>query len=66
MTQAELMEALEPLVDASCVGDVLLALARVCNEKAEHLRTNWQDAQTARHWDAVARQIDRLAAKTDM
>lgn len=60
MTQQKLIEALEPLVDASDVEDVLLALARLCNEKAEHLRCNWQDQTTAKAWDKAANAIDRF------
>lgn len=58
------MKALEPLVDASTVGDVLLALGRVCNEKAEHLRCNWQDNITAAAWDRLATRLDKIAGST--
>lgn len=66
MNQNQLISALEPLVDASSTSDVLLALARVCNEKAEHLRVNWQDAITARAWDTLARRIDKLSELTTL
>ena len=60
-TQAQLIAEIEPIVDSSSLADVLFALARMCNEKAEHLESNWQDAITARVWDRAARKIDRLA-----
>ena len=58
--QQQLIEAIEPLVDSTSLVDVLLALARMCNEKAEHLQCNWQDADGAKVWDRAARAIDRF------
>lgn len=66
LSQKELIDALEPLVDGASTGDVLLALARVCNEKAEHLRCNWQDERTARRWDALARRLDTIGGNTSL
>lgn len=63
MTQQELIQALEPMVDASGLADVVLALARMCNEKAEHLATNWQDASAAKQWDKAASLLDRVSAQ---
>lgn len=63
MTQEKLIEALELLVDASTVSDVVLALARMCNEKAEHIRCNWQDEATAKAWDHVESILDAAAMK---
>jgi len=37
-----LIDALEPPVDRIGVAEVLLALARVCNKKAEYVRHHWQ------------------------
>lgn len=61
-TQEQLILAVETLVDENSLADVLLALARMCNEKAEHLESNWQDEITARVWDRAARKLDRLSA----
>jgi hypothetical protein len=60
MTQQKLIEMLEPLVDATSLGDVILALARTCNEKAEHLRMHWQDERSAKVWDTLADKLDRI------
>lgn len=62
-TQAQLIEALEELVDASDLSTVILSLARMCNEKAEHLRCNWQDEITAKVWDRAARKLDKLGGE---
>jgi hypothetical protein len=62
-TQQGLIEELEPLVDASSLSDVILALARVCDEKSEHLLVNWQDKATAKAWDRAARVLDGVSEK---
>lgn len=61
MRQQELIDNLESLVDVTCLTDVVLALARMCNEKAEHLRSNWQDEKSARTWDKDAKQLDKCS-----
>jgi hypothetical protein len=63
MTQQELINALEPILDRSTLSDVVFALARLCNEKAEHLLINWQDDASAKAWDKAAGRIDKLAEK---
>lgn len=54
---------LENLVDRFGLGHVLSALVEMCHEKANHLRSNWQDATTARVWDANAKTIDKVILK---
>lgn len=44
-------DALESLIDSTSVVAVMQALSEICGEKAEHIRTNWQDAKLAREWD---------------
>lgn len=54
---AERIEAanqLEALVDKFSLSDVLLMLSDIAAEKAEHIRSNWQDSTTARNWDKAA------------
>ena len=58
-TQAQLVEQIEELVDGSDLASVVMALALVCMEKAEHLECNWQD--TARVWNRAGNKIIRLA-----
>lgn len=65
-TQSELIAELEPLVDASSLSDVILALARVCDEKAEHLAINWQDENAAKEWSKAARTLDKTAEKVEI
>lgn len=56
-TDVEMSEMLEGLVDRWTLTDVLEQLARVCGEKAEHLRSNWQDNESARVWDRMYNRI---------
>jgi hypothetical protein len=50
---------LEELVDSTSVMDVLEALATVCYDKAEHLRSNWPDLPdtSAMMWERAATKI---------
>jgi hypothetical protein len=52
--------ALEALIDADDLRSVVETIADICGEKAEHIRSNWQDAATASVWDRAARRILRV------
>ena len=56
-------DALEALIDGNDLGAVLESLAKICDEKAEHLQSNWQDGNSARIWTMRARAIEKLAAR---
>jgi hypothetical protein len=56
-------DRLETAIDAAGLGMVLEILAGICNEKADHLRSNWQDERTAREWDRNARHLLQAARK---
>lgn len=43
-------EQLEKIVDRVRLAAVIAALARICHEKADHVRTNWQDKDLADAW----------------
>ena len=55
-------DALEQFVDAYGLSDVLSALSDICGDKAEHLRSNWQDRASANVWARDARSIDKVAS----
>jgi hypothetical protein len=57
---------LENMVDQYGLGNVLEALVTICHGKAEHLRSNWQDPNTARVWERAARLIETPAGKVDL
>jgi hypothetical protein len=56
LTQLERM-ALEAVIDDSSVKAMLEAISEICGEKAEFIRSQWQDHATARIWDAAAGHI---------
>ena len=60
LTKQEI-DALERLIDTTDMGAVLRAIAQICHEKAEHVRTNWQDDDTANHWSRLGSKIERIA-----
>ena len=42
---------LENLVDQAGLYNVLAALVTICESKADHLRSTWQDEGAARAWE---------------
>ena len=56
----EYMSALEGLVQELTLAAILEMLERICHKKAEHLRTDWKDEETAKLWDKAARQIENI------
>lgn len=59
----DLAEKLEAMVDKHGLAHVLCGLELVCLEKAEHLRSNWQDFTTDKAWDAASRACYAAARK---
>ena len=55
------MLALETMVDKVGLRNVVYALAHICDAKAEHIRTNWQDHALAKKWENDAVKLDQLA-----
>jgi hypothetical protein len=54
---------LEDIVDRSGLANVLGGLAYIAREKADHLRSNWQDEKSARGWDQLAHVLDKTQDK---
>lgn len=52
---------LEDLVDSIGIQGVIRGLAIIAGEKAEHVRSNWQDESTGKVWDRVMNYLDRQA-----
>jgi len=42
---------------------LLLDLAFIAGEKAEHLRSNWQDPRSAKLWDHASQICDKAQAR---
>lgn len=56
-------DAIEELIDAYGLESVLNAIGDICAEKAEHIRSNWQDSVTARPWHLIAARLWRETAR---
>lgn len=54
-------DALEAIMDQCSPYDMCEMLAVIANEKADHVRTNWQDEATAKQWERVARKFEIAA-----
>lgn len=50
-------EQIEAIIDESSLPALMIVIEDVCHDKAEHIRSNWQDEQTASVWDCFARAI---------
>lgn len=62
----EHLEALERMVDETCLSEVLELLAQICWEKDEHLRSAWQDNRQAREWSRAANMLDVAASRVNV
>lgn len=63
MTDAELSDALEQLVDRASLARVIDALGTVALVKAAFIEENWADRGLARDWESAARKLEALAPK---
>ncbi len=52
---------LEAFLDAVGLSMILSDLADIASEKADHVRTNWQDEPLAKTWDRASTLLDRAA-----
>ena len=52
---------LERLIDSTSLAKVVEMLSGIAGEKADHIRTNWQDDRLASRWQRVANRLDKVA-----
>ena len=57
----KLAAELETLVDKHGIAEVLLALADVCADKAEHIQSAWQDDAHAALWNVAGEYVAQTA-----
>ena len=57
------IEEIEHILDQTSLDAVIDALATVCWEKADHLRSNWQDDMSAKVWERKAKALAKLATR---
>lgn len=60
---SEPMKALESMIDAVGLRNVLFALKCIAEAKADHISENWQDATTAKAWNRDALELEKAARK---
>jgi FixJ family two-component response regulator len=58
-----LYDRLEKLIDESSLQEVIERIVHICYEKAEHVRTNWQNEALARIWEHNASKLERIPAR---
>ena len=51
---------LEELIDEESLRNVLDGLEAICHGKAEHLASNWQDANTAKLWEKAGKLMGKM------
>lgn len=54
MKQTELEEQLETMIDSNGLTGVFMALHTIMNEKAVHMRENWQAEYMAKNFENAA------------
>ena len=60
------LATLEALIDRAGLSRVIEAMARICSDKGEHLRSNWQDEHGGKLWDKKMMFLDNLARKLEL
>jgi hypothetical protein len=60
-----LSEQLEQIIDSKGLPYVLDKLAEICQEKANHIRENWQDNKLGLEWDKIAWSIQQVSQKAE-
>jgi hypothetical protein len=61
MTSAQ--DQLEQIVDRVGLKNVIETLAIICDLKADHILSNWQDSSTASAWQRNTKVLDTAAAR---
>ena len=59
----ETKDTIEQIIDKVGISGICLLISEICNEKAQHVRENWQDENLARDWNHDARVIDKITGK---
>ena len=49
-----MLDELESLIDTHGMVNIMLALVHIADEKAEHVKSNWQDLELSDAWRKVS------------
>jgi hypothetical protein len=61
----DITETLEAMIDRHGIIHIATAIELICNEKASHIETNWQDKKLAKKWDKAATRFRAVARWLD-
>lgn len=59
----KLQHEVEALLDCHPIDEIIAAIAEVCDHKADHVMTNWQDKYLAKLWRRNAIALNQVQAK---
>jgi hypothetical protein len=54
-------DELESIVDRVGLDTLLDCLSAVCDDKAEHLASNWQDGAASKCWESASWKVAKLS-----
>ena len=63
---SETKDDLESMIDRHGLRLIASLLIDICQEKAEHIETTWQDKITAKPWTRAAKEFERAWSKIDI
>lgn len=63
MNEQDAQYTLEDIVDAIGLTETVQALSLICSEKAEHIRTSYDDRTLAAMWDRDAKKLMKFSEK---
>ncbi len=64
MDTLDLDQRLEYLIDKHGLSKTIATLVTICQEKAEHLESNWQEPTLAKQWTRAATVLDKTTRNT--
>jgi hypothetical protein len=53
----DMLDDLESMVDKHGMINIMLGLVHICDEKADHVRCNWQDLVLSGAWRVVSNNL---------
>lgn len=57
----ELGEQLEAIIDSLTLSETVVLFVEICQEKAEHIKENWQDENLAKTWSKAASRLEKTS-----
>lgn len=61
-----IQDELEQIIDENSLSGILEIIAKICDDKSDHVHTNWGDRRLGVAWHVAARKIERIASDLDI